>query len=138
MEEKCIFCAIIKKEIPGKIIYEDDKTLAFLDISPVNPGHTLVIPKEHHSDLITESLENINACMAVIKKISPFILRASGAKAYNLICNTGADSGQLVFHTHFHIIPRFVSDGHRHWKGKSYEEGRAEELQKKIVHLLDA
>lgn len=114
----CLFCKIISGDIPSYKVYEDDLVLAFLDIHPVNPGHTLVIPKEHASDIHENSIDVARALMDVAHKISPLIAKAVGAPAHNLTFNCGAASGQAVFHTHLHIIPRFEDDGHRMWQGR--------------------
>lgn len=123
----CLFCKIVRKEIPANIIYENDQVLAFLDIRPVNPGHTLVIPKEHYEHCL-ETLDDILAeIMKTVKKITPAILRAVGAEAFNLGTNCGRVAGQVVFHTHFHIMPRFPEDGHHLFHGREVDH---EELQK--------
>ena len=111
----CIFCKIIKGEIPCSKVYEDDKVLCFLDIGPVKKGHTLVVPKKHSATLADDSAEDLAACMKAIKKIAPAIAQAAGADGFNVMNNSGAAAGQAVPHTHFHIIPRHSSDGLRHW-----------------------
>ena len=114
----CLFCKIINKEIPANIVYEDGETLAFLDIRPINPGHTLVIPKKHFEHCLETSDEALGAIMKTIKKVVPAILKAVGAEAFNLGVNCGSVAGQVIFHTHFHIMPRFSGDGHEMWHGK--------------------
>ncbi len=132
MNNECIFCKIIKGEIPSYKVYEDDKVLAFLDISPVNPGHTLLIPKEHYENTLETPVEILQHMTEVVKKIVPGILKAVDADSWNLGVNNGATAGQVVFHTHWHIMPRFANDGHGLWKGKEYEEGKAEKIINKI------
>ena len=114
----CIFCKIVANEIPSRKVYEDSDVLAFLDIHPVNPGHTLVIPKAHHQDLLDTPPALAAKLMAVIQKLAPAVLKAVGAAAFNLGVNNGAQAGQIIFHTHLHIMPRFTSDGHKLWQGK--------------------
>jgi histidine triad (HIT) family protein len=113
--EDCIFCKIINKEIPADIIFEDDEVLAFLDIHPVNKGHTLLIPKKHFPNLLHTDDEVLGSLIVHVKKIAGAILQATGADAFNLGVNTGSASGQVVFHTHLHIIPRFSNDGLKNW-----------------------
>jgi len=132
----CIFCKIIAGEIPAYKVYEDEKILAFLDITPVNPGHTLVVPKEHHADLLDLPEELACQAISVIKKITPAILAGTGAKAFNLNLNNGITAGQLVSHFHWHIVPRFEGDGYELWHGKSYGEGEAEAVLEGIKNNL--
>jgi histidine triad (HIT) family protein len=134
--EDCIFCKIVSGSIPAHKVYEDDDILAFLDINPVNPGHTLVITKDHHSTLLDLPEDLAEKVMAVTKKITPAILSGVGAKAFNLGLNQGEIAGQVVDHFHFHIMPRFEGDGHQLFKGKEYEEGEAEEVLSKIKNNL--
>jgi len=114
----CIFCKIISKDIPSHTIYEDDVSIVFLDINPVNPGHALVVPKEHHTDLSSTPEDIAQHLMSVVRRVAPSVATAVGAKGYNLGVNNGADAGQVIFHTHLHIMPRFPNDGHTLWSGK--------------------
>ncbi|MFA6227960.1 MAG: HIT family protein [Patescibacteria group bacterium] len=128
----CIFCKIIAGEIPSAKVYEDDNFLAFLDIAPVNPGHTLIIPKTHRETLL--DLPAADACrlLGLVQKIAPAVLSATGTKAFNLMLNNGPASGQVVGHAHFHIVPRFEGDGLKLWPGREDEPGRQQELAEKI------
>ncbi len=112
----CIFCKIIAGDIPTENVYEDDRVLAFLDHRPLNPGHTLVVPKAHSENWLADSDEDGLAAAAAAKKIAPAVLRAVGATACNVTTNVGPAAGQVVFHTHFHIIPRRESDGYKPWQ----------------------
>lgn len=128
----CVFCQIIKGEIPCTKIYEDDRVLAFLDISPVNKGHTLVIPKEHYKTL-TDTPDYILQELAVTtKRLAQAVKRGVKADAFNLGLNNGRIAGQIVPHVHFHIIPRFKDDGLVHWPSKKYKEGEMEEVARAI------
>ena len=131
-DESCIFCKIIAGEIPAYKVYEDDDVLAFLDITPVNSGHTLVIPKKHYPNLLELPEEMACKIVSIIKKITPAILAGVVAKDFNLGLNNGKLSGQVVDHLHWHIMPRFEGDGYDLWHGKSYGEGQAEEVLRKI------
>ncbi|MBI1961729.1 MAG: HIT family protein, partial [Parcubacteria group bacterium] len=113
--QDCVFCKIVSGDIPSHKVYEDESVLAFLDINPVNPGHTLVIPKAHHKDLLDIPLELGAKVMNAIQKIAPAVLAGVGADSFNLGVNNGSGAGQIVFHAHFHIMPRFAGDGHQLW-----------------------
>ena len=105
-----IFTRIIAGEIPCHRVYEDDKVLAFLDIGPLSPGHTLVIPKEPAKTLDRLSDDSAAALGRVLPRLSRAVLRATGAQDFNVLQNNGAAAHQAVGHVHFHIIPKF-SDG---------------------------
>lgn len=132
----CIFCKIVKGEIPCAKVYEDDNVLAFLDIAPVNIGHTLVISKEHFKDIheVPESL--VGDMMRVVKKISA-ALRSLPADGVNVIMNNEGAAGQIIFHAHIHVIPRLKNDGFELWHGKRiYKDGEKEETAKKIIEAF--
>lgn len=109
MIENCLFCKIIRREIPANIIYEDEEVLAFLDIFPVSKGHTLIIPKNHAQDLSAGSESDAVAIMRTAHFLAPKIIQSLGATGYNLGLNNGADAGQEVFHTHLHLMPRYAN-----------------------------
>ena len=106
----CVFCRIIKGEIPCTKIYEDEMVLAFLDIAPYNPGHTVIIPKEHQVSLTVLSEDYLCAMIKVAPKIGAALMRATGAEGFNIVQNNGRVAGQAVPHVHFHVIPRFADD----------------------------
>ena len=106
-----VFAKILRGEIPCHKVYEDDLVLAFLDVSPLAPGHTLVIPKEPAATLDQLSDDAAAAIGRVLPRLARAVQRATGATAYNLLQNNGAEAHQAVFHVHFHIIPRHGSDG---------------------------
>jgi histidine triad (HIT) family protein len=122
--DSCLFCKIAAHEIPSCIVYEDDTVIAFLDINPVLPGHTLVVPKAHGQDLRESSSDALAAVMDVVKKIAPGILAVVGGEGFNLTSNVGSCAGQAIFHTHFHLIPRHAGDGLVNWphQGAASEE----------------
>jgi len=134
--DDCLFCKIIRGEIPSHKVYEDEEVLAFLDIEPINPGHTLVIPKEHCPTLL--DVPEALACklLTVTQKLTNRILKAVESDSFNLYLNNGEKSGRLVDHFHWHIIPRFEGDGYELWHGKKYGDGEAEEVLKKIKEKL--
>lgn len=102
-----VFAKILRGEIPCHRIYEDDAVLAFLDVNPLSRGHTLVIPKEPAETVDLLSDDAAAAIGRVLPRISRAVLAATGARAFNILQNNGADAHQAVFHVHFHIIPRF-------------------------------
>ncbi|MCW5769730.1 MAG: HIT family protein [Phycisphaeraceae bacterium] len=102
-----IFSKIIRGEIPCHKVYEDAHALAFLDIGPLSAGHTLVIPKEPAPTLDALSDESAAALGRVLPRLCRAVMKATGATAYNVLQNNGADAHQAVFHVHFHIIPKF-------------------------------
>ncbi|HEY4512866.1 MAG TPA: HIT family protein [Candidatus Paceibacterota bacterium] len=136
MTKDCIFCKIVKGEIPSCKIYEDSDTLAFLDIAPVNPGHTLVIPKEHFENLYTLPDETLAGLILTAKKIAQAIKKGIGADGVNIGMNNEKSGGQVIFHAHLHIIPRIEGDGLKLWPQKSYKEGEAESVAEKIKESL--
>ncbi len=133
----CIFCKIAASAIPSAKLYEDAHTFAFLDIHPVSPGHTLVIPKRHSNDLLAISAEDLAAVARTVKLLAPAIVAGVSSDGINIHMNNGEAAGQAVFHSHIHLIPRFEGDGLTHWHGKPYPEGKAEEVERKIREALD-
>ena len=118
----CIFCKIIKGEIPSTKIYEDDKVYAFLDISPINPGHTLVIPKEHHAGSSSIPEDMAGRMFRVGSRIGVALKRALDYDGFNLHLADGGCAGQVVMHAHLHVVPRGVEDGFRwNWRQEPYE-----------------
>lgn len=133
----CLFCKIISGEIPCTKVYEDATVLAFLDINPVNIGHTLVIPKAHHINLYETPDETLAQMSVIIKKLSIAIKSALGADGINIEMNNDSVAGQIIFHTHLHIVPRFSGDGFTHWHGaRGYNENEMPEVAQKIMSRI--
>ncbi|EEF82176.1 HIT family protein [Borreliella valaisiana] len=132
----CIFCKIVNKELSSYKVYEDDLVLAFLDINPLTFGHTLVIPKEHSEDLLNMDDKFNERILRVCKKISNALkkINSSICSGINIYSSLGADAGQEVFHTHFHVIPRFKNDGFGFKRGNklNLEVEKFKELSMKI------
>ncbi len=101
-----IFTKILNREIPCHEIYEDDRVFSFLDIQPLSPGHTLVIPKEPAVTLDALSDESAAALGRALPRICRAVMRATGCHAYNVLQNNGPAAHQAVMHVHFHIIPK--------------------------------
>ncbi|KAA1039163.1 HIT family protein [Macrococcus equipercicus] len=106
----CIFCKIISGEIPSYKVYEDDHTLAFLDISQVSKGHTLVVPKQHSDDLLSTDPEVLQHTTATLQKVAQQIDDALKPDGINILQNNRSFADQSVFHLHFHIMPRYKDD----------------------------
>lgn len=137
--DDCIFCKIIAGEIPSAKVYEDDDVYAFLDISQVTTGHTLVIPKTHTSDIF-ETPEDVAAkVFARVPKIANAIKEVYNPKGVNLLNNNGIFAGQSVYHLHIHIIPRYDdNDGfNAQWKTRD-NQFYLEELQDMAKEIHDA
>ena len=106
----CIFCKIIAGEIPASKVYEDEQVLAFLDISQVTPGHTLVVPKEHYRNLLEMDATSASQLFAQVPKVAQKVMKATKAAGMNIIANCEEIAGQTVFHTHVHLVPRYGAD----------------------------
>jgi len=132
----CIFCKIVAGEIPSHKIYEDQDVLAFLDISPVHPGHALVIPKKHFDNLEEIDEASLAKVMNVVKKIGVALKAGLGYEGYNVQLNNDPVAGRIVPHLHFHLIPRLKDDGLRLWPQGKYEPGQAEEVAEKIKKAI--
>ena len=106
----CIFCKIVRGDIPCHKVYEDDDVLAFLDISQTTKGHTLVISKEHFRNLLYVPKDILAKVMGAAQKIAQAQVASLGAKGVNIINNTNEVAGQTVMHFHFHVIPRYSNE----------------------------
>ncbi len=133
----CIFCKIVKGEIPCNKVYEDKNVLAFLDISPVNIGHSLVVPKKHYVNIYETPEDILIEMMKAVKKISHAIKNGLQADGINVNMNNDPAAGQVVFHSHIHVIPRIANDGFGPWHSKRpYKEGEKELVVQKIIQAL--
>jgi histidine triad (HIT) family protein len=129
----CIFCKIVKGEIPCAKVYEDKDVLAFLDISPVHKGHALVIPKKHYSDIFDIPEDELKKVISAVKKVSKAVMQAVNADGISINQSNKSAAGQVVMHYHVHIIPRFSNDGLRLWpKGADYSEKEMQQVAEKI------
>ncbi len=136
MTEDCIFCKIVKGEIPSSKVYEDEDVFAFLDIGPVHKGHTLVIPKKHFETILDIPENELKELILAIKKIANAVEKGVNADGFVITMSNRKAAGQVVPHVHFHIIPRFENDGLKFWPQGKYEEGEMEEFKNKIVNEL--
>ena len=109
-DKKCIFCKITEREIPSRIIFENDFTLAFLDISPISKGHTIIIPKNHYSNLEDIPNHELSELYKTVKELAIRIHKSLEIDGYNVLQNNFKAAGQEVLHFHVHIIPRKFGD----------------------------
>jgi histidine triad (HIT) family protein len=132
-----IFTRIIQGKIPCYKLYEDALTIAFLDVFPLSPGHTLVVPKESKAHLHELTNESAQALGAALAKVSAAIVKATGCMAYNVLQNNGKTAHQAVFHVHFHIIPKYEHTGLEIiWKPSALNEAEGLKMQSQLKTFL--
>jgi histidine triad (HIT) family protein len=132
-----IFSKIIRGEVPCHRVYEDELTLAFLDASPLAAGHTLVVPKEPAITLAELSDESAAAVGRALPRICRAVMKVTGATAYNILQNNGAEAHQAVEHVHFHIIPKLDGRGLGiGWDTLTQDQEAAAEMGRQIARLL--
>ena len=124
----CVFCKIVRGELPANKIYEDNDTVVFMDIGPVVKGHLLVVSKAHYAHLMETPAEVLAKLIVIVQKIAHAQKTALQADGVNIMQSNGKAAGQVVDHIHFHVIPRFASDGH-HWNWKPQEYADQNEIQ---------
>ncbi len=110
VDPDCIFCKIVAGELPAQRVDEDERTVAFMDISPATPGHALVIPRRHATDLIEIEPDELAATARAAQRLARRAVQRLGADGVNLINSCGAAAWQTVFHLHIHVIPRYAGD----------------------------
>lgn len=134
MKHECIFCKIAAGELPATKVYEDEDTLAFMDIGPVVKGHTLVIPKHHYDPITGTPPEVLCKLITVVQKIAQAQYDGLGADGINVTQANGKTAGQIVPHIHFHVIPRFEDDKHSwNWIAGKYDS--TEEMNEKAESI---
>jgi histidine triad (HIT) family protein len=134
----CIFCKIVSRESPSRIIYEDDKYIAFLDIFPFSRGHTLVCPKEHGETIWDMEEEDIAELFQVSSKVSKAVVAAVQADGFRFVQNNGEAANQVVAHVHVHIIPVKMEDRGRFTDRKRFTADEMEETARSIKSELGA
>jgi histidine triad (HIT) family protein len=110
MNEDCIFCKIISKKAAAVIVFEDSNSIAFLDIHPLNPGHTLVVPKKHYPSMVEMPSEEVGRVFVSVAKVMKGVMKASKADGINIGQSNGRAASQEVFHMHVHVIPRYIHE----------------------------
>jgi len=127
-----IFDKIVRREVPAEIVYEDEDTMAFVDIAPSNPGQVVVIPKKNVRNVLEADKDTWMSVMETVRTIAPSVMKAVGATGINVISNAGESAGQVVFHLHIILIPRFENDGHKEFMTKKYEGDEMSVVAEKI------
>lgn len=137
-DPNCIFCKIVAGEIPAATILETDEALAFLDVNPLAPGHTLLIPKRHVVRLDEMNASQAGAVLRHLPALGRALRQATGCPGYNLLQNNGRLARQEVMHVHFHLIPRSEGDAFDfNWPAGVYAEGEQEQLLAQIRSALE-
>jgi histidine triad (HIT) family protein len=108
--DDCLFCKIVAGEIPSTRVYEDERTIAFMDINPGTVGHLLVIPRKHAKDLLAIEPEDLAACAQTAQRMAERVKKRLGADGVNVLNSCGQQAWQTVFHFHLHVIPRYEGD----------------------------
>jgi histidine triad (HIT) family protein len=132
----CIFCNIAAGRTPAVKVLETSRVLAFLDIAPVHYGHTLVIPKEHYQNLLTLPDELWLEMGQICRRVAAALQRALFARGFNIGMNNFDAAGQVVFHAHLHVIPRYLSDGLHFFPQGSYQPGDMEKVGQQLRQAL--
>ena len=133
----CVFCKIRDGQIPSTRVYEDDRTIAFMDINPLNEGHTLVITRAHAATLFEADEADLRAAIATAKRVAVAIRTALHPDGLNLLQANGAAAFQSVAHFHIHLLPRFTGDGKGFdWPMVAGDRGRIQATAEKIRRAL--
>jgi histidine triad (HIT) family protein len=134
--DPCVFCAIVAGEAPAEVVYEDEHTVAFMDINPAVRGHVLVVPKRHSRDICDVSEEDALQVMRTVVHVARALEKALQPDGLNLIQANGRAAMQSVFHFHMHVVPRWWDDGLRPiWR---HERGDPEVLRETAALIRDA
>ncbi|KAF5796189.1 putative histidine triad (HIT) protein [Helianthus annuus] len=134
LETDCVFCKIVRGDAPALKLYEDDECLCILDNQPVSPGHCLIIPRGHFPSLVATPPSVVAAMCSKVPYISKAVMKATGSDSFNLLVNNGVDAGQVIFHTHIHIIPRRPRDCL--WASESLKR-QPLKLDEEALHLVN-
>ena len=135
---ECVFCRIIRRELPAEILYETGNVISILDINPIHFGHALIIPKKHCFDFLSVPEEDLCDVLRVAQIVTRGIVGGLNLQGFNVFSNNGEIAGQSIFHFHLHITPRYPDDDIRFvLKLKSYQEGLLSEYGSRIrKHIL--
>lgn len=141
--EGCVFCRIATGELAARIVHEDERVLAFLDLAPATPGHTLVVPRAHYRDLWDIPDAELAHVAVSARRVAAAIASALGAPGMKLHQVSGAEAGQDVFHFHLHLIPRWKGDGVQPawggapWRPPELDDARCDEIAASIRAELE-
>lgn len=137
-DENCVFCKIVAGAIPCFKLWEDDRTLAFMDVNPGNPGHALAIPKAHAENLYAIAAEDLAATAATAQRVAKAVDTALSPDGINLVQANGPGAGQSVFHFHFHILPRARDDGLRmNWGHTPGDMDAIKAVHEKVLAVIE-
>jgi histidine triad (HIT) family protein len=137
VEPDCLFCKIVANQVPSYVIYDDARTMAFLDINPINPGHALVVPKAHSVDVFDINDDDSAAMMSTACRVAAAIRASLDIVAgINLLQSNGVGANQTVFHIHMHVIPRVHDDGL--YDGLRQRPAASDELAEMHARLREA
>jgi histidine triad (HIT) family protein len=106
----CVFCKIVARELPARVVDQDERTITIMDINPATRGHALVIPRRHSADLLEVEPEDLTATVLAAQRLALRVSERLGADGVNLLNSFGPAAWQTVFHFHVHVIPRYVDD----------------------------
>lgn len=136
-DKSCIFCKIVHKQAPASIIYEDETVIVFLDIRPLNMGHTLVIPKAHYVDIFDTPEKDLSQVHKIAKIVSCAIKKSTEADGISIIQQNGKAAGQDILHIHVHVVPRFEGQKLPPFSElKEVERAKLDAIAKKIKQQL--
>ena len=137
-DPNCVFCKIVGGQIPSARVLETDLAVAFLDINPLSPGHSLVVPKAHHVQLIDLPDDLAAHVGSILPRLCRAVREATAAQGLNVIVNNGSAAGQVVDHCHWHIIPRFAGDPIRWpWRQGKYSGDELNQMKSRIEAALN-
>jgi histidine triad (HIT) family protein len=129
----CVFCKVLRGELPSTVVFEDEQTLAFLDISPAADGHTLVIPKNHTEDLLTVSPADLAAVACATQTVARILDDRLSSDGFSVFQSNRAAGWQDVFHLHFHVVPRWEGDSLRlPWRSAPASQERSAEVAARL------
>ena len=134
---ECVFCNIVTRKSEAEIVFENENVLSFLDIRPINFGHTLVIPKQHNENFLSVPPAELSQLTTTTQIIAEAVIKSLHADGFNIIVNQGVAAGQTIFHFHFHIIPRFNNDFKFKPTFKIYEDDGRKSFADKIRSELN-
>lgn len=132
----CVFCKIIRGELPCAKVFENEKTLAFLDITPVNKGHTLIVPKSHYETILDMPEELMAELSSTMKIVAAMVKQGTKAHGFNIMMNNYEAAGQVVPHAHVHIVPRFRGDGLKLWPGAKISPAELDKIKDRITSYM--
>jgi len=133
--EDCVFCRIARGEADASLVYEDEDVVAFLDLRPVNEGHTLVVSRRHYENIFGVPDEEVSRLFRVVKKVAVAVMKSEKAEGVRIIQNNGRAANQIIFHFHVHIIPEYEGQGSYRPRGTP-EQGELERVAAKIRRFI--